>query len=537
MTSLFPRALALAAVVAAGHASAAITLFGHDGFHGARVTLDAARARLPRVRLQRPRVLGDRRGRVLGGLPGRRLPQPLRDPRAGQLPQPRRRRPGRPAVVRAPDAPQPPPPPPTCRRLRRSNDGDIVFFEHPGFHGRDLAVNGEIDNMTQYGFNDRASSVIVFEDRWEVCEHANFGGRCMILRPGRYPDLGAMGMNDRISSVRRIQHDARVDDDRYAPPPLPAYDWRRRPQEFVEAVPIESVHVVYAAPQMQQQCWVEQTAAPANARTGGALVGGLIGGILGHQIGDRQPRRHHRRRRRRRRGDRLADRPRRRPAAGGHALHQRAGQPGARTTTTCLLVPRRAPPRADDAAARPDDRRQRRRRTADLMRRPLVSAATAAATAAALAAPTAVCTAPISAISTAGRSSSATARRKLHRRPRCTPPSLRRRSSPSTAAAPPATIAIASTIAVPTDRNIVIDGGGKVTLDGGGRTRLLRSIRENFRTSRIGLTLQHITLANGKAAGTRYVAPSPATRSAPSAGRTGAAARSTSATRCCTRST
>ena len=37
--SILPRALALAAVVVAGHASAAITLFGHEGFHGARVTL------------------------------------------------------------------------------------------------------------------------------------------------------------------------------------------------------------------------------------------------------------------------------------------------------------------------------------------------------------------------------------------------------------------------------------------------------------------------------------------------------------------
>ena len=108
----------------------------------------------------------------------------------------------------------------------------------------------------------------------------------MILRPGRYPDLRAMGMDDRISSVRRVHRDARFDDNRFAPAPQPVYDWRRRPQEFVETVPVESVHVVYAAPQMQQQCWVEQSAAPANARTGGALVGGLIGGILGHQIGD-----------------------------------------------------------------------------------------------------------------------------------------------------------------------------------------------------------------------------------------------------------
>jgi uncharacterized protein YcfJ len=283
MTSTLPRALTLAVVIVAGHASAAITLYGRDDFHGARVTLTQPapdfrefdfndRASSIVVEGEPWEVCQDVgfRNRCAVLRPGS-YPNLAAVGLGDQLSSARPMR-------REPPAPPPVEPP--------SPNGDIVFFEHPGFQGRDLATSGEIDNMTQYGFNDRASSVIVFEHRWEVCEHADFGGRCMILRPGRYPDLRATGLNDQISSVRRIQHDARVDDDRYAPPPPPVYDWRRRPQEFVEAVPIESVHVVYAAPQQQQQCWVEQSAAPAHARTGGALVGGLIGGILGHQIGD-----------------------------------------------------------------------------------------------------------------------------------------------------------------------------------------------------------------------------------------------------------
>ena len=278
MTSILPRALALAAVVAAGHASAAITLYGHDDFRGARVTLTQPapdfrefnfndRASSVVVEGEPWEVCQDVgfRNRCVVLRPGS-YPNLAAAGLGDQLSSARPMR-------REPPPPAAPP-----------QNGDIVFFERPGFQGRDLATSGEIDNLTRYGFNDRASSVIVFEGHWEVCEHADFGGRCMILRPGRYPDLRAMGMNDRLSSVRRIHRDARVDDDRYAPPPLPVYDWRRRPQETVEAVPVEAVHVVYAAPQQQQQCWVEQTAAPANARTGGALVGGLIGGILGHQI-------------------------------------------------------------------------------------------------------------------------------------------------------------------------------------------------------------------------------------------------------------
>jgi uncharacterized protein YcfJ len=284
MMSILPRALALAAIVAAGHASAAITLFSHDDFHGKRVTLVQPtpdfrdfnfndRASSVVVEGEPWEVCQDIgfRNRCAILVPGN-YPNLAAVGLGDQLSS------ARPAHREAPPPPPPvvvPPPAPT---------GDIVFYEHPNFYGRGLGTSSEIDNLTRYGFNDRASSVIVFEGRWEVCQDRDFSGRCMILRPGRYPDLRDMGLDDRITSVRRLHREAHYDDDRYAPQPLPAYDWRRRPQEYVEAVPIESVHVVYSAP--QQQCWVEQSAAPANARTGGALVGGLIGGIIGHQVGD-----------------------------------------------------------------------------------------------------------------------------------------------------------------------------------------------------------------------------------------------------------
>ena len=284
MRSILPRALALAAIVAAGHASAAITLFSHDDFHGKRVTLVQPapdfrdfnfndRASSVIVEGEPWEVCQDVgfRNRCAILVPGS-YPN-LAAVGLGDL------------LSSARPARREPPPPPPVPVAPPPPSGDILFFEHPGFHGRELATSGEIDNMTRYGYNDRASSVIVLEGRWEVCDDAGFGGRCMILRPGRYPDLRAMGLNDRISSVRRVRREVQYDDNRYAPAPLPVYDWRRRPQEFVEAVPVEAVRVVYAQP--QQQCWVEQSAAPANARTGGAVVGGLIGGILGHQIDPR----------------------------------------------------------------------------------------------------------------------------------------------------------------------------------------------------------------------------------------------------------
>ncbi len=173
------------------------------------------------------------------------------------------------------------------RYAPRPMPGQITFYEHDDFRGRAFASEGDVPNFREFGFNDRASSVVVLGERWEACEHINFGGRCVILRPGRYPSLAAMGLNDQVSSVRAIHPTARFDDGRYAPHPVPAYDWRRRPEERVYQVNVSSVRAVYAAP--QQRCWVEREQVVreqrGDANVAGAVVGGIVGGILGHQIG------------------------------------------------------------------------------------------------------------------------------------------------------------------------------------------------------------------------------------------------------------
>ncbi|MBS0445408.1 MAG: peptidase inhibitor family I36 protein [Proteobacteria bacterium] len=163
--------------------------------------------------------------------------------------------------------------------------GQITFYSQQGFQGRNFAAEGDVPDFSQYGFNDRASSVIVLgNERWEACENANFNGRCVILRPGRYSDLSAMGLNNAVSSVRLAHPGMRYEESRYAPPPAPAYDWRRRHDERVYEVNVSAVHAVYATP--QQRCWVERQQVVQDGRNvGGAVVGGIVGGILGHQIG------------------------------------------------------------------------------------------------------------------------------------------------------------------------------------------------------------------------------------------------------------
>jgi uncharacterized protein YcfJ len=163
----------------------------------------------------------------------------------------------------------------------------IVFYEHDDFNGRSFTAERQIGDFSRFGFNDRASSIVVLRQRWEVCTDARFGGECVVVRPGRYPSLSSLGLNDRVSSVRPVSRDVRIEERRFAPPPpQPVYDNYRRPNERVFEANVTSVRAIYATEQ-EQRCWVEreQVSQGGGANVPGAIVGGLLGGVLGHQIG------------------------------------------------------------------------------------------------------------------------------------------------------------------------------------------------------------------------------------------------------------
>jgi uncharacterized protein YcfJ len=163
---------------------------------------------------------------------------------------------------------------------------EITFFEHDGYQGRSFTTTKQVSDFDRMGFNDRASSVEVRRDRWEVCQDARFEGQCMVLRPGRYPSLSAMGLNDRISSVRMVATSTRYDEGRYAPQPYAAYDARRRHNEKIYQANVTSVRAVMG--ESEQHCWIERGQVEQDryqANVPGAIAGAVIGGILGHQVG------------------------------------------------------------------------------------------------------------------------------------------------------------------------------------------------------------------------------------------------------------
>jgi uncharacterized protein YcfJ len=163
----------------------------------------------------------------------------------------------------------------------------VTFYENDNYQGRSFSTSRSVSSFPDMGFNDKASSIVVKSNRWEVCDDVAYGGRCMVLRQGSYPSLRAMGMNDRVSSVRSLRASEGVADDRYGPPAPAASAWRKRNGERVFEAPVSEVRAVVGA--AEQRCWIERqevvTENQPRSKVPGALLGAVLGGVIGHQIG------------------------------------------------------------------------------------------------------------------------------------------------------------------------------------------------------------------------------------------------------------
>ena len=293
MKTFLKSSLAIAALALATQACAEVTFYEDDGFQGRSFTTDQQVNNLERRgfndRASSVIVRGNRgerwevcedsrfRGRCVVLRPGQypSLAAMGLNDRVSSV-----RAVGRNARLEE-DRYAPPPPPP-------AQVSQVVFYENENFQGRTFTADSPVADFRSAGFNDRASSVVVRGERWEVCDTIRYEGRCVILRPGQYASLAAMGLNDQISSVRTVSGNARVEDGRYAPPPVAVYDYGRRNNERLYQADVTSVRAVVGTP--AQRCWVEreqvvQQQGRSQPNVGGAVLGAVIGGILGHQVG------------------------------------------------------------------------------------------------------------------------------------------------------------------------------------------------------------------------------------------------------------
>jgi len=80
--------------------------------------------------------------------------------------------------------------------------GQVTLYDRESFHGRSMAAERAIENLESFGFNDRASSIVVRGGWWQLCDHARFRGRCVTVGPGEYASLNGIGLAKRVTSLR-----------------------------------------------------------------------------------------------------------------------------------------------------------------------------------------------------------------------------------------------------------------------------------------------------------------------------------------------
>jgi len=108
-----------------------------------------------------------------------------------------------------------------------------------------------------------------------------------VLKMATINGARAMGLGNRISSLRRVGGGGRQHYTYAPPPPAPAapYPYYPRHQERLYQANVVAVRAVTGPP--EQRCWMEpqQVTAPSQPNVPGAILGGVLGGVLGHQIG------------------------------------------------------------------------------------------------------------------------------------------------------------------------------------------------------------------------------------------------------------
>ncbi|WP_109261725.1 beta/gamma crystallin-related protein [Hyphobacterium indicum] len=95
----------------------------------------------------------------------------------------------------------PPPSRPTPVLLPRSG---LQLYDNAGYSGQTFDAGSDVNNLSNTGFNDRTGSLVMAENEtWQVCSDANYRGLCRSFSEP-VADLTAVGLNNNISSMRRI---------------------------------------------------------------------------------------------------------------------------------------------------------------------------------------------------------------------------------------------------------------------------------------------------------------------------------------------
>lgn len=88
--------------------------------------------------------------------------------------------------------------------LPASLDNNLpAIFEHGNFRGSYAEINVSRPKLSDYGWNDKISSIIV-PSGWKVIfyEHSGYCGKTFTVHSGRHASMSQYGWNDKFSSFK-----------------------------------------------------------------------------------------------------------------------------------------------------------------------------------------------------------------------------------------------------------------------------------------------------------------------------------------------
>src|ERR1700752_4868730 len=68
-------------------------------------------------------------------------------------------------------------------------EGQATFYGRQGFGGQDVTVSESMRDFSAGG-SQAPESALIRSGRWQICNRPDFLGRCTVLEPGEYPNIG-----------------------------------------------------------------------------------------------------------------------------------------------------------------------------------------------------------------------------------------------------------------------------------------------------------------------------------------------------------
>jgi hypothetical protein len=89
-----------------------------------------------------------------------------------------------------------------ARPAAAQSQAQITLYRQDGNRGPSLQLILAAPNLAQYGFAKRTVSFVVNSGRWQLCDHAEFAGKCIVVPAGKYPASYDNGFALTVVSVR-----------------------------------------------------------------------------------------------------------------------------------------------------------------------------------------------------------------------------------------------------------------------------------------------------------------------------------------------